>query len=49
MDEAKLIVKALNRIADAIQEQAEATRILAAATAGEFDGEPEQEENGGLS
>lgn len=48
MDEAQMIVKALNRIADAIQEQAEATRILAAATAGEFDGDPEQGDTGGL-
>ena len=33
--------KALNRIADALEKQAEATLLLARATAGEFD-EPEE-------
>ena len=33
------VVKALNRIADAIQSNADSTKLLAMATAGEFDEE----------
>lgn len=42
------VVKALNRIADAIIANAEATHALAMATAGEFDDVPEGE-TGSLS
>lgn len=37
------VVKALNGIADAIREQAQATVLLARATSGEFDDEGEEE------
>ena len=38
-NETDKIVKALNRIADAIQSNADSTKLLAMATAGEFDEE----------
>ena len=42
MSEIDKVVKALNGIAEAIREQAQATILLARATAGEFDEQEEQ-------